>query len=188
MCNSPLELPSVHFLCSHSFHQHCFENYAESEAECPTCTPGNRKVMDMLRAQDQKRDLHDHFNRQVTILELWLEGSQSKTIEDGMLELKFLCLLFSYAAPMMVSRSWLTILVEECSTNWLWSPTHLAAKLGALKWICRETFSSTPRETAEKIRYLPELAHKDSLSTFPLACHFVWQLSWNYLHCATCCV
>lgn len=66
MCNSPLELPSVHFLCSHSFHQHCFDSYAESEAECPTCTPENRKVMDMLRAQDQKRDLHDHFNRQVT--------------------------------------------------------------------------------------------------------------------------
>nr|XP_043898783.1 vacuolar protein sorting-associated protein 11 homolog [Solea senegalensis] len=65
MCNSPLELPSVHFLCSHSFHQHCFESYAESEAECPTCTPDNRKVMDMLRAQDQKRDLHDHFNRQL---------------------------------------------------------------------------------------------------------------------------
>uniref|UniRef100_A0A3P8YJ81 Vacuolar protein sorting-associated protein 11 homolog n=1 Tax=Esox lucius TaxID=8010 RepID=A0A3P8YJ81_ESOLU len=65
MCNSPLELPSVHFLCSHSFHQHCFDSYAESEAECPTCTPGNRKVMDMLRAQDQKRDLHDHFTRQL---------------------------------------------------------------------------------------------------------------------------
>ncbi|KAM3600652.1 uncharacterized protein V6R79_000323 [Siganus canaliculatus] len=65
MCNSPLELPSVHFLCSHSFHQHCFESYAESEVECPTCTPENRKVMDMLRAQDQKRDLHDHFNRQL---------------------------------------------------------------------------------------------------------------------------
>ncbi|XP_078786422.1 vacuolar protein sorting-associated protein 11 homolog isoform X1 [Oryzias latipes] len=67
MCNSPLELPSVHFLCSHSFHQHCFESYAESEAECPTCTPENRKVMDMLRSQDQKRDLHDHFNRQLRI-------------------------------------------------------------------------------------------------------------------------
>ncbi|KAA0704039.1 Vacuolar protein sorting-associated protein 11 -like protein [Triplophysa tibetana] len=65
MCNSPLELPSVHFLCSHSFHQHCLESFAESEAECPTCTPENRKVMDMLRAQDQKRDLHDHFNRQL---------------------------------------------------------------------------------------------------------------------------
>ncbi|XP_028322374.1 vacuolar protein sorting-associated protein 11 homolog [Gouania willdenowi] len=66
MCNSPLELPSVHFLCSHSFHQHCFESYAESEAECPTCMPDNRKVMDMLRVQDQKRDLHDHFNRQLS--------------------------------------------------------------------------------------------------------------------------
>lgn len=75
MCNSPLELPSVHFLCSHSFHQHCFESYAESEAECPTCTPENRKVMDMLRAQDQKRDLHDHFNRQVTRNEGYLFGS-----------------------------------------------------------------------------------------------------------------
>ncbi|TRY90571.1 hypothetical protein DNTS_018353 [Danionella cerebrum] len=65
MCNSPLELPSVHFLCSHSFHQHCLESFAESEAECPTCTPENRKVMDMLRAQDQKRDLHEHFHRQL---------------------------------------------------------------------------------------------------------------------------
>ncbi|XP_077448668.1 vacuolar protein sorting-associated protein 11 homolog isoform X1 [Stigmatopora argus] len=65
MCNSPLELPSVHFLCSHSFHQHCFESYADNEAECPTCAPENRKVIDMLRAQDQKSDLHDHFNRQL---------------------------------------------------------------------------------------------------------------------------
>ncbi|XP_056449620.1 vacuolar protein sorting-associated protein 11 homolog [Gadus chalcogrammus] len=65
MCSSPLELPSVHFLCSHSFHQHCFESYADSEAECPTCMPENRKVMDMLRVQDQKRDLHDHFTRQL---------------------------------------------------------------------------------------------------------------------------
>ncbi|XP_061596224.1 vacuolar protein sorting-associated protein 11 homolog [Cololabis saira] len=65
MCNSPLELPSVHFLCSHSFHQHCFDSYAETESECPTCTPENRKIMDMLRAQDQKRNLHDHFTRQL---------------------------------------------------------------------------------------------------------------------------
>lgn len=73
MCNSPLELPSVHFLCGHSFHQHCLESFAESEAECPTCTPENRKVMDMLRAQDQKRDLHDHFHRQVLIFLLQFE-------------------------------------------------------------------------------------------------------------------
>ncbi|XP_028167464.1 vacuolar protein sorting-associated protein 11 homolog [Ostrinia furnacalis] len=41
-CNRPLELPSVHFLCQHSFHQHCFQSYSESEAECPACSPARR--------------------------------------------------------------------------------------------------------------------------------------------------
>ena len=26
-CNHTLELPSVHFLCQHSYHQHCFQRY-----------------------------------------------------------------------------------------------------------------------------------------------------------------
>ncbi|XP_048417987.1 vacuolar protein sorting-associated protein 11 homolog isoform X2 [Stegostoma tigrinum] len=65
MCNSPLELPSVHFLCGHSFHQHCFESYAEHDSECPTCMPENRKVMDMIHAQEQKLDLHDKFQHQL---------------------------------------------------------------------------------------------------------------------------
>lgn len=42
-CNHPLELPSVHFLCGHSYHQHCFESYAaENDFECPLCLPENR--------------------------------------------------------------------------------------------------------------------------------------------------
>lgn len=65
ICRSALELPSVHFLCSHSFHQHCFESYSESGADCPTCLPENRKVLDMIRAQEHKRDLHDQFQHQV---------------------------------------------------------------------------------------------------------------------------
>ncbi|XP_036279042.1 vacuolar protein sorting-associated protein 11 homolog isoform X2 [Pipistrellus kuhlii] len=65
ICNSALELPSVHFLCGHSFHQHCFESYSESDADCPTCLPENRKVMDMIRAQEQRRDLHDQFQHQL---------------------------------------------------------------------------------------------------------------------------
>ncbi|XP_047535225.1 vacuolar protein sorting-associated protein 11 homolog [Vanessa atalanta] len=36
-CNRPLELPTVHFLCQHSFHQDCFQTYSESERECPSC-------------------------------------------------------------------------------------------------------------------------------------------------------
>uniref|UniRef100_A0A8C3FEB7 Vacuolar protein sorting-associated protein 11 homolog n=1 Tax=Chrysemys picta bellii TaxID=8478 RepID=A0A8C3FEB7_CHRPI len=65
ICTSALELPSVHFLCGHSFHQHCFESYSESDSECPTCLPENRKVTDMIRAQEQKRDLHDQFQHQL---------------------------------------------------------------------------------------------------------------------------
>lgn len=145
MCNSPLELPSVHFLCSHSFHQHCFESYAESDAECPTCTPENRKVMDLLRAQDQKRDLHDHFNRQVTIQQkllqipyffddlicfftfflLLISGGSFLFFNllyslSSVLVLKtffFFFFFLSFEALMTVSLSWLIILVEECLTS-----------------------------------------------------------------------
>lgn len=30
--------------------------------------PENRKVMDMIRAQEQKRDLHDQFQHQVGVM------------------------------------------------------------------------------------------------------------------------
>ncbi|KRZ51532.1 Vacuolar protein sorting-associated protein 11 -like protein, partial [Trichinella nativa] len=46
-CDIILETPTVHFLCKHSYHQHCFENYAESEAECPVC------LLDKKRFQNQ---------------------------------------------------------------------------------------------------------------------------------------
>ncbi|KAF0291087.1 Vacuolar protein sorting-associated protein 11 [Amphibalanus amphitrite] len=36
-CSQPLELPSVHFFCPHSFHQHCFQSYAEGDDSCPLC-------------------------------------------------------------------------------------------------------------------------------------------------------
>ncbi|XP_075696250.1 vacuolar protein sorting-associated protein 11 homolog [Rhinoderma darwinii] len=65
ICSSALELPSVHFLCGHSFHQHCFESYAESDSDCPTCLPENRQVLDMIRAQEEKKDLYDHFQHQL---------------------------------------------------------------------------------------------------------------------------
>ncbi|XP_075046673.1 vacuolar protein sorting-associated protein 11 homolog isoform X2 [Mixophyes fleayi] len=65
ICSSALELPSVHFLCGHSFHQHCFESYAESDSDCPTCLPENRQVLDMIRAQEEKKDLYDQFQHQL---------------------------------------------------------------------------------------------------------------------------
>lgn len=65
ICSRPLELPAVHFLCGDSFHQACFESYAESENECPVCTPENRKVMDIIRAQENNTRLHEQFNKQL---------------------------------------------------------------------------------------------------------------------------
>jgi hypothetical protein len=40
-----LEFPSVHFLCLHSFHQHCFESYAENEKDCPVCWNKNKDIL-----------------------------------------------------------------------------------------------------------------------------------------------
>ncbi|KAK7475894.1 hypothetical protein BaRGS_00032862, partial [Batillaria attramentaria] len=66
ICNHTLELPSVHFLCEpHSYHQHCFESYAENDTECPACAPENRKFMDIIRAQEQTRDIHESFHNQL---------------------------------------------------------------------------------------------------------------------------
>ncbi|XP_063842053.1 vacuolar protein sorting-associated protein 11 homolog isoform X3 [Scylla paramamosain] len=65
ICNNELELPSVHFLCRHSFHQHCFESYSESDADCPMCLPENKKMMDIIKAQETHRSQHDHFHEQL---------------------------------------------------------------------------------------------------------------------------
>ncbi|XP_026736012.1 vacuolar protein sorting-associated protein 11 homolog [Trichoplusia ni] len=43
-CNKQLQLPTVHFFCQHSFHQDCFQTYAESEAECLVCASARRRA------------------------------------------------------------------------------------------------------------------------------------------------
>ncbi|XP_046856298.1 vacuolar protein sorting-associated protein 11 homolog [Xenia sp. Carnegie-2017] len=65
LCSRPLELPVIHFFCQHSFHTACFEGYAEKDDECPICAPENRKVLDIIRAQEEMKDLHDQFHNQL---------------------------------------------------------------------------------------------------------------------------
>ncbi|PFX15152.1 Vacuolar protein sorting-associated protein 11-like [Stylophora pistillata] len=43
----------------------CFEGYAESDNECPICAPENRKVLDIIRQQEQAKDLHEQFHHQL---------------------------------------------------------------------------------------------------------------------------
>ncbi|KAF4524978.1 hypothetical protein B566_EDAN011906 [Ephemera danica] len=64
-CNQPLELPSIHFLCQHSFHQHCFQSCAESEHDCPVCLPNNKNFLDIIKSQEQARTLHESFHSQL---------------------------------------------------------------------------------------------------------------------------
>ena len=54
-CNHPLELPTVHFLCRHSFHEHCFhfQSFSDKEDECPACLPDNKKILDIVNSQQR---------------------------------------------------------------------------------------------------------------------------------------
>ncbi|KAI1078516.1 vacuolar protein sorting protein-like protein [Whalleya microplaca] len=70
-CGGLLELPAVHFLCKHSFHQRCLKLDASAgvgaaavaggESECPVCAVNNAAVRAMKRSQDERADRHDLF-------------------------------------------------------------------------------------------------------------------------------
>jgi len=64
-CGTPLDLPVVHFMCKHSFHERCL-NVApgtedEENVECPICSSQNATIKAIKRAQDESADRHDLF-------------------------------------------------------------------------------------------------------------------------------
>ena len=61
-CHNPLELPSVHFLCMHSFHQACL---ADDEHACPVCAPQRRRMQQHVQQQQQRAHQHDEFFKQL---------------------------------------------------------------------------------------------------------------------------
>ena len=67
-CSSPLDLPAVHFLCMHSYHQRCL---GDNERECLLCAQGNRTILEIKRSQEANAGRHEQFFKM-------LEGS-----EDG---------------------------------------------------------------------------------------------------------
>ncbi|CAG8621448.1 33609_t:CDS:10, partial [Racocetra persica] len=60
-CRGALDLPAVHFLCRHSYHQRCLP---ESDRECPQCANSHRMISDERRAQEINADKHDRFFEQ----------------------------------------------------------------------------------------------------------------------------
>jgi len=61
-CSSSLDLPAVHFLCMHSFHQRCL---GENENECPSCAPQNKKIMEIKQSLEENIGQHDQFFKQL---------------------------------------------------------------------------------------------------------------------------
>ncbi|CAD6893709.1 unnamed protein product [Tilletia controversa] len=61
-CGGQLDLPTVHFLCKHSYHQRCL---GEMETECPNCARAYGVIRDIRRNNEAFADRHDIFMAEV---------------------------------------------------------------------------------------------------------------------------
>ncbi|KAH7108049.1 hypothetical protein BKA62DRAFT_648793 [Auriculariales sp. MPI-PUGE-AT-0066] len=57
-CDGQLDLPAVHFMCKHSYHQRCL---ADHETECPNCAHAHGAVREMRRSNEAFANQHDTF-------------------------------------------------------------------------------------------------------------------------------
>ena len=71
-CGRNLDLPTVHFLCKHSFHQRCLNSEVvtasdttEDRAECPICKPNNDTIKVIRRQQVESQEQHDLFKNEL---------------------------------------------------------------------------------------------------------------------------
>jgi len=58
-CGMPLDLPTVHFMCKHSFHQRCLPDI--DDPECPQCAKENATIRDLRHQQDEWAERQDLF-------------------------------------------------------------------------------------------------------------------------------
>jgi hypothetical protein len=64
-CGAPLELPVVHFLCKHSFHQRCLRGGGgvdgAGSGECPQCANDNNTIRALRKTQEEYAERHELF-------------------------------------------------------------------------------------------------------------------------------
>jgi len=63
-CGTELDLPVVHFMCNHSFHQRCLPE-TESELECPNCARSNGVIAEIRRNNARLANQHELFLAEV---------------------------------------------------------------------------------------------------------------------------
>ncbi|KAF9073561.1 hypothetical protein BDP27DRAFT_1260105 [Rhodocollybia butyracea] len=61
-CSGQLDLPSIHFMCNHSFHQRCLP---DTESECPLCAREHAMIREIRRNNEQLADQHELFVSEV---------------------------------------------------------------------------------------------------------------------------
>lgn len=61
-CGGQLDLPTVHFMCNHSYHQRCL---AENEQECPNCARQHGMLREIRRNNERLAGQHDVFLSEV---------------------------------------------------------------------------------------------------------------------------
>ncbi|KAJ3715949.1 hypothetical protein DFJ43DRAFT_838133 [Lentinula guzmanii] len=61
-CGGQLDLPSIHFMCNHSYHQRCLP---DNDAECPNCAREHGVIREIRRNNEQLADQHDLFVSEV---------------------------------------------------------------------------------------------------------------------------
>ncbi|KAF8633473.1 hypothetical protein AX15_001433 [Amanita polypyramis BW_CC] len=61
-CSGQLDLPSIHFMCDHSYHQRCL---GEHDQECPTCAKEHGLIQEIRRNNKRLAEHHDVFLQEV---------------------------------------------------------------------------------------------------------------------------
>ncbi|KAH9910785.1 uncharacterized protein BXZ73DRAFT_93587 [Epithele typhae] len=61
-CQGGLDLPAVHFMCNHSYHQRCLP---QNETECPNCAREHGMIREIRRNHERLADQHDLFVSEV---------------------------------------------------------------------------------------------------------------------------
>ncbi|PPQ83946.1 hypothetical protein CVT26_011640 [Gymnopilus dilepis] len=85
-CLGQLDLPSVHFMCNHSYHQRCI---ADNEAECPACAREHAVIREIRLNNQKLADQHDVFLAEVqesgfeAIATAFGRGVLNTKVEDG---------------------------------------------------------------------------------------------------------
>ncbi|KAH9848923.1 hypothetical protein C2E23DRAFT_785321 [Lenzites betulinus] len=61
-CQGGLDLPAVHFMCNHSYHQRCLP---QNETECPNCAREHGIIREIRRNNERLADQHELFIAEV---------------------------------------------------------------------------------------------------------------------------